>query len=451
MLRGAEEDVQKQVTILDSICLKITYQLQIIRKLIDAEKIDEGYAKIQNDVLNRAAKSMSLAVQQLEDIAQGGNRVKILTYLKRKGTLDNAIKELKEWEKCYDPTWYLVVVLVKEWSLDEQLPALTCDGLAENNPLSKASALRRIHRDEAHGTSTPDTISVTLDTKAFETGVLTSISYTNIRLMTQTSGSKKRLFLVDDLNCDQYLDKNMARGESQALAQRLKLVDRESSGLLACQGLVRRKSSEGVLQHIHLLFRFRGTTPKSLREQLLDEHDLALDQALDIARRLAQSVNFIHVCGFVHKNVRPENIVTTYHESGPDGQSAFLLGFTSFRNANFQTLRVGDSSIVANLYRHPSRQGLNTQAVYTMQHDIYSLGVCLLELGIRQSFITYSDNDSTGKLSDAVDLGDHGPGWTEWPKDVGERVKNQLENLAQELLPARMGERYTKVVMTCLT
>jgi hypothetical protein len=43
-----------------------------------------------------------------------------------------------------------------------------------------------------------------------------------------------------------------------------------------------------------------------------------------------------------------------------------------------------------NVYRHPLRQGDRPAEAYRMQHDIYSLGVCLLEIGLWESFVEYT-------------------------------------------------------------
>lgn len=47
----------------------------------------------------------------------------------------------------------------------------------------------------------------------------------------------------------------------------------------------------------------------------------------------------------------------------------------------------GDLEWERNLYRHPVRQGLWSEEAFIMQHDIYSLGVCLIEIALWQSFI----------------------------------------------------------------
>lgn len=81
-----------------------------------------------------------------------------------------------------------------------------------------------------------------------------------------------------------------------------------------------------------------------------------------------------------------------------------------------------------------------------MQHDIYSLGVCLLEIGLWRSFVEYSPNQNpTG--SQTYDL------CAESTKNPGhpELVKSYLLSLATTELPGKMGTKYARIVESCLT
>jgi hypothetical protein len=114
-----------------------------------------------------------------------------------------------------------------------------------------------------------------------------------------------------------------------------------------------------------------------------------------------------------------------------------------------------------------------------MQHDIYSLGVVLLEIGLWQPLVCYpitNDTNATSTtggeagvcdgevhvgggdvapvpgvalklrspLSDKVFERAHVPDRTGW-------VKEGLVDMARRLLPARMGLLYTGIVESCLT
>ncbi len=175
---------------------------------------------------------------------------------------------------------------------------------------------------------------------------------------------------------------------------------------------------------------------------------------------------------FVHKNIRPENVVLFPSANCPIG-SAYLLGLTQFRSLTHQTNLLGDAAWHRNLYRHPTRQGLRLLNEYVMQHDIYSLGVCLLEIGLWKSLVWYPKREAGDDVlvGAAATLGEGVPAAAPVPgfalalsppltdkiferAHVGNRtewVKEGLLAMATTLLPARMGDMYTRIVKTCLT
>lgn len=194
----------------------------------------------------------------------------------------------------------------------------------------------------------------------------------------------------------------------------------------------------------------------------------------------------------MHKNIRPENILLfPPPDNNNDNNSnsnntlgaAYLLGLTQFRSLAHQTNLLGDSAWHRNLYRHPARQGLRILDSYVMQHDIYSLGVCLLEIGLWRPLVWYPAMAATttptaglenvgGVAGGGDDDGDDAspapvpvPGLALALRNVltdkvferahiGNRtgwVKEDLVGMARTLLPARMGDMYTRVVESCLT
>ena len=109
----------------------------------------------------------------------------------------------------------------------------------------------------------------------------------------------------------------------------------------------------------------------------------------------------------------------------------------------------GDALWEKNLYRHPRRQGLYPEEQYTMRHDIYSVGVCLLEIGLWSSFVNYSEDQTSVTpgpelpISELVTAKDRRKGAIE--------VKATLVEMARSRLPGLMGKMYTDVVVSCLT
>jgi hypothetical protein len=148
--------------------------------------------------------------------------------------------------------------------------------------------------------------------------------------------------------------------------------------------------------------------------------------------------------GFVHKGIRPENAFCL--DDNPSRLGPFyLIGFEHTRLADGRTNRAGESDLWKDIYKHPSRQGLYPYEDYCMQHDIYSLGVCLLEIGLWKSFITY-DMGSTPKLDTKVLDIDEAQGSLS-----GHALKDGLLKLAKAELPGSMGCLYAEIVANCLT
>ena len=87
-----------------------------------------------------------------------------------------------------------------------------------------------------------------------------------------------------------------------------------------------------------------------------------------------------------------------------------------------------------------------------MQHDIYSLGVCLLEIGLWRSFVWHPhDGDGSAPVPGfalGLDLADGG--FQTVHSTAALRVKQHLVDLAKRDLPSRLGDMYTNIVLTCL-
>ena len=86
-----------------------------------------------------------------------------------------------------------------------------------------------------------------------------------------------------------------------------------------------------------------------------------------------------------------------------------------------------------------------------MQHDIYSLGVVLLEIGLNTSFtwpkwrddgvVEWVPNTDIGFM-DTVDPDS---------RSRASSLKRKFVKMAREKLPSLMGCKYTQVVVSCLT
>lgn len=221
---------------------------------------------------------------------------------------------------------------------------------------------------------------------------------------------------------------------------------------------------------------------QSLRQLLLSsDARISLTRKVCIARELAKAVNYVHTFAFVHKNIRPESILcfgdaqASHSGSGSGSSAVFLAGFDAFRAADANTIMAGDVGWERNVYRHPLRQGYDPAERYRMQHDIYSLGVALLEIGLWESFVEYTTATATTEDGEAgggppqTKLGRTHDHFQEWlrasragtQQDGGGkgdflaafafRLKDYLVEQARTRLAPRMGDKYARVVLSCLT
>jgi hypothetical protein len=108
-----------------------------------------------------------------------------------------------------------------------------------------------------------------------------------------------------------------------------------------------------------------------------------------------------------------------------------VMGFNFSRPEAFFSAGPANFVPAENIYRHPQRQG-EPESVFTKIHDIYALGVVLLEIGLWEPAIKLEKN----MFAHAKD---------------NYAIQSQLIKHAQKRLESRVGKKYRDAVVTCLT
>lgn len=152
----------------------------------------------------------------------------------------------------------------------------------------------------------------------------------------------------------------------------------------------------------------------------------------------------------------PETSVLEIGDISPGG-SVFLAYWRNMREHIAGPIEV-DRDWRKDLYRHPSQQGIMSKPVCT-GHEVYALGVCLLEIGLWDAMIWKDTEGYRVSETLARELNtraSRGPrqlksllGETEGP-DGPERVRKMLLSIATCELPKLMGVGYARVVQACL-
>jgi hypothetical protein len=441
----AETEIVERITRIQAIWLRTKLQLELLRQL--APILDEEHRNIQDETLKVFVNKLDIASTRLRSYLrkiEGGTashdewKVKNSKYAVFGKSLDTAIDELDMWQRMFDPSWYLIMKAERP-QIDVELENLM--HRPARLPISRAQSLRAALNDSALAT-----VSVFLPADGLDSIHVSSIRYCSAEYGQRDDASSD--VILDHITCPSQANVRVFKTNVRNLARKLSHADPVTFGLLSCKGVVEHRRSQDQQSSFTMVFRISRefSEPRSLRSWLLDvDVRHSLSDRFRIATQIAKSVGYVHTFGFVHKNILPETVLI-FKSPRSIIESVSLVGFGSFRDVEGGTLRSGDNLWEKNIYRHPRRQGQNPQDDYIMQHDIYSLGVCLLELGLWESFVVYEGNSMVPSPSAMLGLSNDG-----LDARQPSLTRDHLLSLTRELLPRRMGTIYSDIVETCLT
>lgn len=361
-----------------------------------------------------------------------------------KQSLERTVAQLGRWFSQFDLSW----ILLSRSSLPSFRVELDKRKESGNSAISSALKLCTAHEvsDQSSSSSIPSSI--------FFPDEYQINDMETIALSPASSGlTEGRFAIIDHCFVCGEDDLNLAKKDIRDLAIILSKANPNFTSLLPCEGVVRVENPSTGQPRFDIVFRTPpDTTPAgscSLRRLLLhQEKPYPLNERMRLAVSLARSVVFLHASKIVHKNISPENIIML--NSGPDALGdPFLVGFERFRFDERRTNKIGDNRWEKNLYRHPQRQGLHPEEVYTMRHDIYSVGVCLLEIGMWRSFVSYSGDLAVIGADPELPIVSQISARNK--RKAAAEIKAILVELAQTHLPQLMGRIYTDTVLSCLT
>jgi serine/threonine protein kinase len=185
--------------------------------------------------------------------------------------------------------------------------------------------------------------------------------------------------------------------------------------------------------------------PQSLYDLICStepDFKLELGQRFHLARTVASSIGALHCDGWLHKSIRAEAIkfffderINKWHISEP-----YLTGFEMSRPDSATTgFEATALDVEFDVYRHPQRYGL-PDVRFNKTHDIYSLGVLLLEIGLWKTAKGLYD----GMIKDKYD----GKGPAAGVKAT--EIREMLITHARLNLKHQMGLPYQTAVLSCL-
>lgn len=307
---------------------------------------------------------------------------------------------------------------------------------------------------------------------------ITRLQRSDIRYFIPVS-SVGEAYLVESLSPETVLgdtnydtDFNHAQSNLYSTARMLKGAVPQLMNILQSPGIRVYNDSTSRMKQLELIYTISQeiggqtkTPPRSLRDLLStsvaryqdeDKGDLLipLNHRIRLANRVATAILYVHSGYFVHKRIKPENIIIFDNDANCTfpisiGQP-FLTGFIHSRLDTGHTNLEGDLVPEDCIYQHPERWGIRAEHKYSMLHDVYSLGVVLLEIGLWKTFVKWDRGSlkrtiSWKAIEDLCTVAKMKEAGT--PKEVQQRLIDK----AGKLLPSRMGQRYTDVVVACLS
>lgn len=424
---GQVDKLADEVSVRIQICWsRIASQLEIVKELESG--MTEDQRELQSHILRILQSKLEAATIVISKPDKHGSRkrYKALNFLILRETLESTVADLESWQKRFEPSWFQII---------KTGPAHTenvLKGVTRTNTRGRGEPAREgLKFREAFNNSE----TVKLAEKVLENLVIQAIPYCETELAVKLKESK--YFIIDTVSRD-----TVALRDARELASRLRDSDPSTFGTLKCKGVVQLTKAP--------LLKFVFSVPegysrvRSCRELLLSGIvPESVTTRLNIARQLVKAVYYVHLYEFVHKNITPEKILILECPSKEkECMLVSLAGFQLFRYADSPTnsSKAEKRSVV---YQHPTRTG-GKAVKYVMQHDIYSLGVCLLEIGLWRSLVEY--DGATTSLSPVFSntegcLSELDP----------QTIQEQLMLLNRTELRMCMGDIYSTVVETCLT
>jgi serine/threonine-protein kinase len=167
----------------------------------------------------------------------------------------------------------------------------------------------------------------------------------------------------------------------------IKLLKPELAAVLGAERFVQEITTTASLQHPHILPLFDSGTAdgflfyvmpfiegETLREKLNRETQLGVEEAVRIAREVADALDYAHRHGVIHRDIKPENILL--HDGRPMvADFGIALAVSAAAGG-----RMTETGLSLGTPHYMSPEQATAEKEITARSDVYSLGSVLFEM-----------------------------------------------------------------------
>ena len=411
-------------------------------------------------ILHSASTSLTMYAENAHMLALSFSGSSMKESMDLVDDVENVVQQVEVWHSAFLQRLFLIVLLGEPFSTMSP---------AQNSGYQRSKALREVF-------NLRQAISQAKNVRNLPLLEIASITAPRDRLQDSQIWTAKNdngnAFIIEYKETDEAVELPVLKASIRDLMTVLSQADPLRMGILCGFGFSRIQSDRRNGFELAYKFPDGHSNPRTLRNILLDPVNArkgplhSITDRCTLAHWLARAVLYIHATGNVHKSVRPETILIFEKEESGDRDrypyaigSAYLVGLDGLRRDGPYSTLTSDGEWNKDIYRHPTRQGLDPKKVYSMRHDVYSLGVVLLEIALWRPFLywngsvyTLDEGMSRTFLTKSVSKTELSGGFDKWGNKLksANDIHASLIKAAKQQVPLSMGSKFAKLVVQCL-
>ena len=148
---------------------------------------------------------------------------------------------------------------------------------------------------------------------------------------------------------------------------------------------------------------------RSLKGLIATQPLVSLKRRLEIMREIADTVLQLHTAGWLHKSLRPENIIFIAPRGSDDkfflNSGPYIIGYEYSRSDTNDSAalftELPDTDLETDLYRHPQARGANRQT-FQKRFDMYAMACIFTELLMWKPLVDIFSSYITPGLGDNI-------------------------------------------------